>query len=103
MLREEVALFVTHSPYGQHLPHYLDCLTRQGVGVILIVCADEPFTQLSPAKGENGILQRPHSGEPEGGGSAIEPAIQPGQRRNTFPVAVCLSRRPRELYWHCRL
>jgi glycosyltransferase involved in cell wall biosynthesis len=47
VLREEVALFVTHSPHGRlkpHVPHYLECLRRQSIGVILIVAADEPFT-----------------------------------------------------------
>jgi glycosyltransferase involved in cell wall biosynthesis len=47
VLREEVAVFVTHSPHGRlkpHVPHYLECLTRQSIGVILIVAADEPFT-----------------------------------------------------------
>jgi lipopolysaccharide biosynthesis protein/glycosyltransferase involved in cell wall biosynthesis/tetratricopeptide (TPR) repeat protein len=44
VLREEVALFVTHCPHGRLKPyvrHYLDCLTRQGIAVILIVVADE--------------------------------------------------------------
>jgi glycosyltransferase involved in cell wall biosynthesis len=47
MLSEEVALFVTHSPHGRlkpHVRHYLDCLTRQGVAVVLIIAVDEPFT-----------------------------------------------------------
>jgi Rhamnan synthesis protein F/Tetratricopeptide repeat len=47
VLREELALFVTHSPHGRlkpHVPHYLECLSRQSIGVILIVAADEPFT-----------------------------------------------------------
>src|SRR5262249_35101361 len=47
VLREEVALFVMHSPHGRlkpHVPHYLECLRRQSIGVILIVAADEPFT-----------------------------------------------------------
>ena len=47
LLHEEVALFVTHSPHGSlkpHVRHYLDCLVRQRVPVVLIVAADEPFT-----------------------------------------------------------
>ena len=46
MLGEEVALFVTHSPHGRlkpHVRHYLDCLVRQGVAVVLIIAADETF------------------------------------------------------------
>jgi glycosyltransferase involved in cell wall biosynthesis len=47
MLVEEIALFVTHSPHGQlrpHVPHYLKCLKREGIAVVLIVAADEAFT-----------------------------------------------------------
>jgi glycosyltransferase involved in cell wall biosynthesis/Flp pilus assembly protein TadD len=43
----EIALFVTHSPHGRlkpHVRHYIECLTRHGVSVILIVAADKPFT-----------------------------------------------------------
>ena len=47
VLSKEVALFATHSPYGRlkpHVRHYLECLKRQGVAVILIVAVDETFT-----------------------------------------------------------
>jgi hypothetical protein len=43
----EVALFVAHSPNGKlkpHVRHYLDCLRRQNIGVVLIVAADAPFS-----------------------------------------------------------
>jgi glycosyltransferase involved in cell wall biosynthesis len=46
-LHGEVALFVTHSANGRlkrHVRHYLDCLVRQHVAVVLIIAADEPFT-----------------------------------------------------------
>jgi tetratricopeptide (TPR) repeat protein/glycosyltransferase involved in cell wall biosynthesis len=67
MLREEVALFVTHSPDGllkRHVRHYLDCLTRQGVAVILIVAADEPFTagDADLMSGVDGIFVRQNNG-----------------------------------------
>jgi ADP-heptose:LPS heptosyltransferase len=44
--RNEVALFVTHSPHGRlkpHVYHYVDGLRRQGIAVVLIVAADAPF------------------------------------------------------------
>jgi ADP-heptose:LPS heptosyltransferase/GT2 family glycosyltransferase/tetratricopeptide (TPR) repeat protein len=47
ILREETALFVTHSPNGRvkpHVGHYLESLRRHGIAVILIVVADMPFT-----------------------------------------------------------
>jgi len=46
-IREETALFVTHSPLGRwkpHVPHYLNSLRRQGIAVILIVATDEALT-----------------------------------------------------------
>jgi len=45
--RNEVALFVTHSPHGRlkpHVRHYLDSLKRQRIAIILIVATDRPFT-----------------------------------------------------------
>ena len=45
-VRGEVALFATYSPNGRlkpHVRHYLDCLKRHNIGVILIVAADQPF------------------------------------------------------------
>jgi lipopolysaccharide biosynthesis protein len=42
----EVALFATYSPNGRlkpHVRHYLDCLKRHHIGVILIVTTDRPF------------------------------------------------------------
>ena len=44
--RDELALFVTHSPQGRlqpHVLHYLRSLRRQGISVVLIVAADRPF------------------------------------------------------------
>ncbi len=42
----EVALFVTHSPDGRlkpHLRHYLEALSAEGISIVLIVAADQPF------------------------------------------------------------
>ncbi|HEV7339309.1 MAG TPA: rhamnan synthesis F family protein [Bosea sp. (in: a-proteobacteria)] len=42
----EVALFVTHSPDGRlkpHLRHYLEALSKEGIDIVLIVAADQPF------------------------------------------------------------
>jgi hypothetical protein len=42
----EVALFATYSPNGRlkpHVRHYLGCLKRHNISVILIVTADRPF------------------------------------------------------------
>lgn len=42
----EVALFVTHSPDGRikpHLRHYLEALSAEGVDIVLIIAADQPF------------------------------------------------------------
>src|SRR5271166_4092136 len=47
VLREEIALFATYCPHGRlkpHVRHYLDCVTRQGVAVVLIVAVEEAFT-----------------------------------------------------------
>jgi lipopolysaccharide biosynthesis protein/GT2 family glycosyltransferase len=47
----EVALFVTHSPYGclkPHVTHYVQSLRQQGIAVVLIMQADEPFTAADP-------------------------------------------------------
>lgn len=47
----EVALFVTHSPNGRlkpHVRHYLESLDREGIGIILIVAADQGFTEDDP-------------------------------------------------------
>jgi tetratricopeptide (TPR) repeat protein len=44
---DELALFVTHSPRGRlqpHVGHYLRSLGRQGISVVLIVAADQPFS-----------------------------------------------------------
>jgi ADP-heptose:LPS heptosyltransferase len=44
--RNEMALFVTHSPNGHlkpHVHHYLESLESQGIAVVLIVAADAPF------------------------------------------------------------
>jgi glycosyltransferase involved in cell wall biosynthesis/Tfp pilus assembly protein PilF len=45
-VRGEVALLATYSPDGRlkpHVRHYLDCLKRHNIGVILIVTAERPF------------------------------------------------------------
>ncbi len=45
-LKDEVALFVTHSPHGQlrtHVRHYLERLNHQGIAVVLIVATDASF------------------------------------------------------------
>lgn len=45
----EVALFVTHSPDGRlkpHLRHYLEALAAEGIGIVLIVAADQPFQDM---------------------------------------------------------
>lgn len=45
-LKGEVALFVTHSPDGRlkpHLRHYLEALSAEGIDIVLIVAADQPF------------------------------------------------------------
>src|SRR5262249_29115619 len=45
-VRGEMALFATYSPNGRlkpHVRHYLDCLTRHDIGVILIATADRLF------------------------------------------------------------
>jgi hypothetical protein len=52
----EVALYVTHTPRGRLKPdvvHYLNSLKRQGIAVVLIVAAEEPFTAIDP-----GLLDR---------------------------------------------
>jgi ADP-heptose:LPS heptosyltransferase/SAM-dependent methyltransferase len=44
--KDEVALFVTHSPDGRLKPHaryYVNSLRRHGIAVVLIVAADAPF------------------------------------------------------------
>jgi hypothetical protein len=51
VLRDEMALFVTHSPDGQlrpHVMHYIDALARQGIAVVLIVAADNGFIAAVP-------------------------------------------------------
>lgn len=50
-LRREVALFVTHSPSGRLKPHvryYLESLAREEIGIILIVAADQEFSDYEP-------------------------------------------------------
>ena len=45
----EIALFVTYSPDGTlqaHVRHYVECLKRQNIGVILIVSSDGNFAAL---------------------------------------------------------
>ena len=45
-LGQEVALFITHSPDGRlkpHVRHYLEAFKREGVDIVLIVAADQPF------------------------------------------------------------
>jgi len=45
---------------------------------------------LSPAKRQDGLLERLDIGEPQRRGRAIEPAVLPGERRDALPVAVRL-------------
>ena len=66
-LRDEVALFATHSPRGQlkpHVRHYLDSLKRQSIAVILIVNTDRPFaaTDTDMVSGADGIFVRRNEG-----------------------------------------
>jgi lipopolysaccharide biosynthesis protein len=45
-LDRELALFVSHSPNGKlkpHVRHYLECLAREHVGIILVIAADAGF------------------------------------------------------------
>jgi hypothetical protein len=51
---------------------------------------------LSPAKRQDGILQGPHAGVPQGCGGGIEAAKLPDQRRDTDGETVCRPRRPGE-------
>jgi len=65
--RDEVALFLAHSPHGHlkpHVRHYLDCLKRQGIAVILIVHADGPFiaTRIDKINGLDGMFVRRNEG-----------------------------------------
>ena len=66
--RDEVALFLAHSPHGHlkpHVRHYLDCLKRQGIAVILIVHADGPFIaiqQIDKISGIDGMFVRRNEG-----------------------------------------
>jgi hypothetical protein len=49
LLRDQVALFVTHSPNGRlrpHVRHYLHSLKRRSIAVLLIVATDQPFTDV---------------------------------------------------------
>jgi tetratricopeptide (TPR) repeat protein/glycosyltransferase involved in cell wall biosynthesis len=51
VLRDEMALFVTHSPHGRlqpHVRHYIDALARQKIAVVLIVAADHGFMAALP-------------------------------------------------------
>jgi hypothetical protein len=56
--------------------------------------ADAMSAPLCPAKRINGTLQSLHGGEPEGYRCGIEAAKCLGQRRETLPITVGLSRRP---------
>jgi len=49
---------------------------------------------LSSAKRNDGILQRRHTGEPQGYGSGIEPPELLDESRDALAVTVCLSGRP---------
>jgi glycosyltransferase involved in cell wall biosynthesis len=51
-VRSEMALLVAHSPDGHLRPHvreYLKALAREGIGVVLIVAADQAFVEDDPA------------------------------------------------------
>jgi lipopolysaccharide biosynthesis protein len=66
-LRDEVALFVTHSPHGRlrpHVHHYLESLGRQGIAVVLIVQANGALTAADAdlMKGVDGIFMRQAKG-----------------------------------------
>ncbi len=65
--RDEVALFLAHSPRGglkPHVRHYLDSLKRQRIAVILIVNADGPVmaTQIDKIGGIDGMFVRRNEG-----------------------------------------
>jgi hypothetical protein len=65
--RDEVALFLAHSPCGglkPHVRHYLDSLKRQRIAVILIVNADGPVmaTQIDKIGGIDGMFVRRNEG-----------------------------------------
>ena len=47
MPRREIGLFVSHSRDGRlkpHVRHYLESLAREGIGIILVIAADQGFT-----------------------------------------------------------
>jgi ADP-heptose:LPS heptosyltransferase/GT2 family glycosyltransferase len=65
--QNEVALFVTHSPYGYLKPyvyHYVGSLRRYGISVVLIVATDVPFLahEGSLEESTDGIFIRQNEG-----------------------------------------
>jgi FkbM family methyltransferase len=66
VVQNETALFVTHSTNGYLKPHvkgYLRALAREGIGVVLIVAADEEFIEDGPELTElDGLLIRNNEG-----------------------------------------